>query len=1331
MRSGSPVVTLLVAFLLVVSILGLAQTATTSLRGTVADPKGAVLQGATVTLDNPATGYSRTTKSGSDGVYQFLEVPPATYTLTVAFAGFATLKEDKVILQVNSPAMLNITMQVKGTTEIVEVTGAAPLVNTQDASMGHAFNTEQVLSLPFEGRDPTGILSLQPGVAYTGNNQSLDPAIDSRSGSVAGGRSDQANITIDGVDDNDPISGNAFQGVLRATLDSLQEFRVTTAGGTADEGRASGAQVVLVTKSGTNNFHGSLFDYERPTFTTANDWFIENAQALAGQPNRPVRVLRHTFGASLGGPIAKDRLFFFASYEGERRREDTVVTRIVPSDDLRNGSISYLNCGADPTCGSGTIAPTVEKLQASALAQLDPNCSSQPGFGAGGTCPLGPGPNPAVMQLFQKYPEPNTDVVGDGYNYRGFTFTAPAPAKLNTSILKLDYNITKNANHRLFVRGNLQSDNIAGLVGNGPQFPGDPPDETTFSNNKGIAVGYTALLHSNLINNLRYGYIRQGLDNVGLQTQHFVNFRGMDDLYGQTSTTRSIVPVHNIVDDITWTKGKHTLQFGTNLRIINDGRAGNADSFSWAQTNVSWLVFAGISNKGVSLDPCASQFASLNLPCVANSFSQSYDLPVAALTGIVPFLEGEYNQDKTGALVAEGLLVPRNFRAHEGEWYAQDSWRVNPSLTLTMGLRYTLLQPPYETHGNQIAPDQSLNQFYKLREQAMLAGQTYDPMIGLNISGQANGKAPYWAWDYKDLAPRLAIAWSPSAEGGWLRKLSGGPGKLSIRAGAGIYYDHFGEGIVNTFDRNGSFGLTTLIDNPASSQSVDTAPRFTALNTLPTMSSAGCNTPPCNILPPAPSGSFPAIPPTAFENGGFAITWGLDDKLKTPYSEVYNLSITRELPNGFVLEAAYVGRFAHRLLQEEDLAMPLDIVDPKYHTDYFAAAQALGKAAMANTPIGNFEGSGSVPYWDNLFPAAVGQLGFGPPGDIFDLGCANGDNVNATNPDGSPYTPTQAMYDAYSCFVGNETSALYDADLYCIPACSQLPGQTTPQALNFFDSQWSSLYAWRSIGNSSYNGLQVSLRKRMTSGLNFDVNYTYSKSIDVGSNAERINEFEGVGFASQIINAWSPKQLRGPSDFDNTHQINANWVYDLPVGRGKHFGGGMGTAMDAILGGWQFAGLWRWSSGFPFAIEPGLGFWSTDWQLTSAAVKIGPTPKTGSFFVPPTPGQQPEPEVFQNPSLASQSFRFALAGESGNRNILRGPGTFDIDASLAKSWKIREGKELTFRWETFNVTNTPRFDVGQMQYQSNNSLATASTFGVFLNTLNKPRLMEFALRFTF
>src|SRR5205807_3011147 len=310
--------------------------------------KGAILQGATVTLNNPATGYSRTTKSGNDGVYQFLEVPPATYTMTVTVPGFATMKQDKVTLQVSQPATLDVAMQVKGTTEIVEVTGEAALVNTTDASQGNVFNSTQLINLPAEGRDPVAILSLQPGVTYIGNN--VDTTNDSRGGSVAGSRSDQTNVTLDGLDNNDQLLGNAFQGALRAPLDSIQEFRVTTSNSNADAGRSSGAQVSLVTKSGTNNFHGSLYEYNRSNLGQANDWFNEQAQVNAGLPNRPGPLVRNTFGASIGGPIKKDKLFFFALYDGQRTNEAVQTTRIVPSDALRTGILQYPCDTSDPTC---------------------------------------------------------------------------------------------------------------------------------------------------------------------------------------------------------------------------------------------------------------------------------------------------------------------------------------------------------------------------------------------------------------------------------------------------------------------------------------------------------------------------------------------------------------------------------------------------------------------------------------------------------------------------------------------------------------------------------------------------------------------------------------------------------------------------------------------------------------------------------------------------------------------------------------------------------------------------------------------------------------------
>ncbi|HWY75793.1 MAG TPA: TonB-dependent receptor, partial [Verrucomicrobiae bacterium] len=819
----------LVVVLLTSSLGVLGQSSTSSLRGTVSDPQGAVLAAASVTLTNANTGFSQSTKTDGAGVYQFLQIPPGTYTLTVSMAGFATLKEENLQLLVNLPATANVTMRLKTEIATVEVQSASVQVNTQDATLGNAFGTSQIESLPFEGRDPTQILSLQPGVIFVGTQ--VDQNQDSRGGSVNGARSDQTNITLDGIDDNDQVKGFAFKGALRSTLDSLQEFRVTTSSANADEGRSSGAQVSLVTKGGTNNFHGSLYEYNRTNVGYANDWFNKQSQLQSGLPNVPGQLIRNTFGATFGGPIVKNRVFFFLAYEGQRTRENQQVTRVVPSDSLRQGIMSY-DCTGDPACPDGGI----ETLTRQDLATMDPKCTGK------GTCPLGPGANPAVMALFQQYPHPNSSAVGDGLNFQGFTFPASTPGALNTYVAKFDLNITPN--HHVFVRGGLVGDNNGG----GPQFPGQPQGLVTVSNSKGLIAGYTATLHANLINNFHYGFIRQGGGSIGQLTQNFTEFgNGPDSLNANTFTTKSNVPVHNLTDDLAWVKGKHTLGFGGNLRIVTSNRNSDANSFSFARSYNLWLnPTAFIAGTGSSLDPSAFGF-----PAVNSNFQTGYDWPVIALAGLLDSSFSNYNITKQGTALPPGTPALRHFRAHEFETYAQDSWRVTSQLTVTYGVRYTLLQPPYETTGTQVSPSISLESFLQARAAAMRAGQAYNPPISYVLSGQANGRPPYWKWDYGNVAPRFAFAWSPKADSGLQRRLFGGTGKSSIRGGYGIYYDHFGQGIVDSFDRNGSFGLTTTIPNPIGQYTIVSSPRFSSINSIPP-----------NLIASPPTGAFPKLAPS-------------------------------------------------------------------------------------------------------------------------------------------------------------------------------------------------------------------------------------------------------------------------------------------------------------------------------------------------------------------------------------------------------------------------------------------------------------------------------------
>jgi hypothetical protein len=274
----------------------------------------------------------------------------------------------------------------------------------------------QIQALPFEGNNVLDLLSLQAGVLFLGDKTTSAQDSDSRSGAVDGARSDQSNVTLDGLDDNDQNKGYAFSGVLRSTRDSVEEFRVVTTNSNADAGRSSGAQVSLVTRSGTNSYHGSVYEYYRPTNTVANDWFNKQAEVSSGEPNVAPKYLRNTFGGSLGAPIRKDDLFYFVAYEGQRTAEDQQVTQEVPRADFRAGNLTYVSSD-----GTTTLDPAQ-------IASMDPNCSGN------GTCPLGPGVNPAAEAYYAQLPLPNGQQLSDGYNLASYTFASPAPQSLNTLI---------------------------------------------------------------------------------------------------------------------------------------------------------------------------------------------------------------------------------------------------------------------------------------------------------------------------------------------------------------------------------------------------------------------------------------------------------------------------------------------------------------------------------------------------------------------------------------------------------------------------------------------------------------------------------------------------------------------------------------------------------------------------------------------------------------------------------------------------------------------------------------------------------------------------------
>jgi hypothetical protein len=1283
-----------------------AQVGTASVRGAVTDKTGAAVAGAKVTLTGAAQALKRDMLTNQAGEYEFLALPPGTYALTVESSNFRKFEQKNVQLQVNTPATVNAALEIGSTSETVEVSAQAVALNTTDASLGNAFNENQIKQLPLEGRNVPDLLSLQAGVVYTSNRADINQDTDTRSGAVNGARSDQSNVTLDGIPVND-AGGHAFTSTMPVTLDSVQEFRVTTSNYNADQGGSSGAQVALVTKSGTDQFHGSAYEYLRNTYTSANDFFVKNAELSQGQPNVPPKLIRNIFGASLGGPILKKRLYFFLNYEGTRRAEEQSAVREVPTDALRAGYIQYL-CQNPAQCRGGQQIPVTSAsgksytytvpsgymaLSPAQITGMDPLSTSAP---AGYTGPVGP--NPAVLSYFGKYPSPNDTTVGDGFNFSGFRFRAPIHDIRNWYIAKMDYNITPDAKHRVSLSGAL----INEANPQAPFLPGTAPENTFVDFNKGIIVNYSGVLSSTLVNSFRYGYIRQSYGNIGDSNQPWVFFRSVDQ--GITRSSATQIPSHNIGDDLAWTHGVHTLQFGATLGFYSNPRNNTLNSFSDGITNASWIDTSGFLVKpGSPFNPANNGF-----PAGDSSFANAYDFPLIALLGMVTEDDATYNYLKTGTVLPQGAPVKRHFAFRSYELYGQDTWKVKPNLTITYGLRYSIFPAPSETSGLQVSPSTPLSQWFNQRASNMVNGvpSNQDPLISFSLSGPANGRKPgLYKTDYHNFAPRLAIAWSPKPSGGLFKSLFGDGGKTTIRAGVGVAYDRISSGILDTFDSRGSFGLSSTLSNPAGVETAACSPRLTSMNAIPATDLCGNS-----MFVPAPPGGFPQTFPSTLDTGGFCICWGLDDSLKIPYSYALDLSVGRELPGGFSLEVSYVGRLSHRLLAQQDLAMPLNFVDTKSKVDYFSAATALAKVYRQGTPTSSVTPTMVGPtaaYWGNVLQPLK-------PGDAYSLSCSGGTTTS----------PLLAAYDLFSCFSLNETTALFIWDYFGIPGAGSNSYFPIGGPNTFFDPQFSSLYAWRSNTNANYHAMQVNFRRRMTHGVQFDFNYTFSKSIDIFSDATRVGAWGGLG--GQIINSWQPNAMRAVSDFDAKHQFNANWVAELPFGHGKVIGKDANRALDAVIGGWQLSGLFRMTSGFPVNVFGGFN-WPTNWQLGGNAFLTSPV-QTGHSTVK-TGGDVGNVNIFSNGPAALSAFRAPFPGESGARNQIRGDGFFGVDLGLSKRWKMpwTEKQSVQFRWEVFNVTNSKRFNV-----QSNPpELDISSTFGNYTNLVTNPRVMQFALRYEF
>lgn len=1259
---GTKVLTLLAAVVLTVSVSNHAfgQAGTSGVSGTVVDQNGGAVAGANVKILNPATGFNRTVVTTDDGKFNFPGITPATYTLEVEAANFKKLVNTNVQALVNLPISVNLALEPGEVTAIVNVTSNTieSVVNTQDASIGNNFVPQQIIELPTDLRNINNLLALQPGVT--------------RDGYVAGGRSDQANITLDGVDINDQQTGGRAvtdddperlqQGsALRSTTESVEEFRITTLGSNANQGRSSGAQVTLITKSGTNNLRGSVFYFNRPTTGSANTFFNN----LIGR-ERPV-LDREVYGGTIGGPIKKDNLFFFYSYEGQYQKQETPVNRLVPLAHVGRGEVRFRGTG--PSCTAGNCA-----IQ---LAELN-TIFSQVG--------INPLAVAALASAATRYPSNNT-IIGDRINTGGFQFNAPTTVKQNTHIAKFDWN--PNATHQFFVRGNLQADTTAGVSA----FP-DTPTTSVWSHPIGLAAGHNWTISNTITNNFRYGLTRQAFSNQGDSSENNISFRFVFSPLLYSRTLSRVTPVQNITDDFTWIKGNHTIQLGGNVRIIRNMRSTFASAYDSAVTNPSFYNLSGaVINQQITA-------AGYTITGGATSARDA----ATALIGRYSQYAGNFTFDIDGSVLPAGTPSDRTFATEEYDVYGQDIWKAHRTLTLTFGLRYSLSRPVYEKNGFQVVPSEPLGDFFERRRESAARGIPLNDLIQFVKGGPANDGPGFYKMDKNNFQPRVAAAWTPNIGGKIGRFLFGREGDSVIRGGFGIANDYFGGQLAVSFDGLSTIGFTSQSGisantfdvtncNPAG-QPTRCGPLFTGYNqnirSLP------------RIAAPAQRFSTPADESTRIETS-------LDSTIVSPTHYSWNASFGRQLPKGMYFEASYIGRAARKLFGSRDVMALNNLVDQASGVDWYSAAGLLVDAQRAGVPYNSIS---AIPYFENLFPNAMAVLnadfGLGATSNTRAIYALFADDGFAIR----DYTFIQLIIDDATEF--------------------DLSGNPGRYPNMFYHPQYGAFSAFGTFANSDYHGASFSLRQRLGSTLSYDLNYTLSKSEDDVSGLQTDGSYGG----QFLLNPLRQSDSYAPSDFDTRHVINANFLFDAPFGRGRKLFSDLNRWADTLIGGWSLRGVYRWNSGQPLSGPYDAAVWATNWNVQSNGTRIRPVRaavnrSTQSIFGDP----QTAYNSFRNarPGETGERNNFRLPGYStldmGLSKSFNMP--WSEDHKLQVRWEVFN----VFNFQHFAAGNfaASAYGLGEDADSCTPPVCNASpSFGnIFDRIQGNPRRMQFGIRYSF
>jgi hypothetical protein len=971
---------------------------TSGMTGTVTDQSGAAIPGATVVLTNVATGAKYTQVTNSIGAYRFAQIPPGVrYLARITAKGFAAVTINNVSLLVGQVRTQNVSMSVGTQVSTVEVTASNAVVtlDTTDALVGNNLDPEQLNNLPVQQRnDPLALFAMQPGVTD--------------SGSVTGARVDQNDVTVDGLDVNDFATGGASQGnagsgistslgtiVGHAPIDSVEQFQGNVAGNQASTGPAAGGQFALVTKSGTNHFHGDLNEYHRDTSLTANSWFSNDANPIVPRQH----LIHNQFGGAIGGPILRNKAFFFFDFNDSKIVAGAVESRTVPSPSLRAGSIVYCNA---PKCAS-TNTLTMSQVNA-----FDP---------------AGIGVDQNWLNFINKrFPVPNQSGGGDGLNSLGYTFNAPNNDNETNYVSRIDYRI--NPNMSLWGRFTITREDS---VYQPNQFPGDPVTSPFTDRSYAFVIGHDWVIGQNKTNRV---FLGETVQKVGFPIEYnpggstaYSSGDGADKALTSvpyiwpTSQARR-VPNEQLGDDFSLIKGRHTWQFGGVLKDIL-AHSTNVTDYNIAEIGLGGHIFSLCSSCGAgnpSLRP-----SDLDL---ANKFT--WDEPFAFLLGRIGNVTSTYNYDAKGDALKQLTGDQRFYRYYQTQFYVQDSWKVFPSLTLTYGITYQWFSVPYETRGLETVEPTTFNQFFGARVQQSATGATTVPLISYLLGGKANGSGapPLYNPEYRNFAPHLGFAWNPGFDK-----------KLVINGSAGIVYDRTVINAIQYIQDGYSYLFQQQKQNNYGTSgdpydSIKNDKRLDANSQLTTVTL----TPPSTPRPPYQpfTGSQCAgqnYSPCGLQIGVFNST--IDPSLQTPYNMVFNFGVQRQLPWNMLIKANYVSRLGRKLIAQEDASQVLDFVDPVSGEKMTTAFASITQQTRQGVEPQNLT---VQPWFENVVTPGIGVAnGYGSNTEYVAAGNSSfvyngdfGDFVWAISPNTPPNVGEAAQF-ANNDFYTNAGFSTYHA----------------------------------------------------------------------------------------------------------------------------------------------------------------------------------------------------------------------------------------------------------------------------------------------------------------